>query len=365
MGIYKTKAGYRVQVDIGALPNGKRDRKTAVCKTLREAKQAEVDLLMLRRDLRGHSNRVTLSAYIDDYFMPDKQAILRKNTIAGYRRDIELRIRPAFGGCLIGDLTHAGIQRMLSSCPTKKTATNARDTLRCILAHAKDNELIVYNPAAGRFKMPQETVKKEQFGEWVTTLAEHVEIIKKADDIETRALLVLGLCFGLRKGEVLGLDWEDVDFTSRTLRIERTYTYTLGAPDLTPPKTEESRRAIPMTDYAYGQLLKLREGGGVTHVFGPVAAHGNRRMSPKRATDLLVRFRRRNPELPHLTMTTLRHSFATAAIRSGINVASISKWLGHADVTTTLNRYVRPLLVNLKEDAKVLDEAYCRAASGA
>jgi integrase len=363
MTIYKTKTGYRVQVDIGKKPDGKRDRKTEVCETKREAEQVNIEFQMLKRDLRGRSNRITLSQYIDDYFMPDKEEILRKNTIAGYKRDIELRIRPKFGGHLLCDIFHADIQKMITACPTKKTAQNARATLRCILSHAVDNELLVHNPAKGDFKMPEKIEKKKQFGDWVTSFVEHAEIIDKAKDVETRTLLVLGFCFGLRKGEILGLDWDDVNLKERIISVKQTYTYTLGSPDLTPPKTEESVRDIPITDCAYKYMTVLRDDGGVVRIHGPVVNHKGNRMSPRRATELIEKFRRKN-DVPHITMTTLRHSFATAAIRSGMNVASVAKWLGHADVTTTLNRYVRPLLVNLQEDAKIVDSAYLEKAIG-
>ena len=361
MSIFKTSSGWRVQVDIGKLPDGKRDRKTASCKTKREAQKLDYEFNALKRSRQGHSNRLTLSAYIDNHFWPDKEEVLRKNTLAGYSRDIEIRIRPRFGKVLIAEITHSQIQKMLSDCPTKKTAQNARATLRCILAHAVDNQLLTINPAAGKFRMPESITKKDQYGEWVTSFAEHRDIIQQADDIETETILILGFCFGLRKGEVLGLDWQEVDMDKREIYIKQTYTYTLGAPDLDPPKTPDSARVIPMTDYAWDCIESLKKRDGITRITGPVALHNNKRMSPRRATDLIERFRKSH-DVPHITMTTLRHSFATAAIRSGVNVASVAKWLGHTDVTTTLNRYVKPLLVDLKEDAKIIDAAYIKTA---
>jgi integrase len=367
MSIYENKAkgGWRVQVDIGTLPDGRRDRKTVSCKTKREAQRAELDLLMLKRDLRGHSNRITLGEYIDGYFWPDKEGILRKNTLVGYDRDIRLRIRPRFGNRLIADITHAEIQRMLSACPTRSTADNARDTLRCILSHAKDNEVLVHNPAAGRFKLPESISAIKEDTPWVTSFAEHLRIIEAADDPQVERLLVLGLCFGLRKGEVLGLDWEHIDIKKRVIRVTQTYTVAGRELCLTPPKTEASRREIPITDVAMRYLGEWRDrdrdARKVEHITGrahPVCVHRARRMTPNRARDVLARFFKGAPELPRVTCSTMRHSFATAAILGGINVATVSKWLGHTDVTTTINRYVRPLQTDLAKDAKRISLLY-------
>ncbi|MEG2261155.1 MAG: tyrosine-type recombinase/integrase, partial [Raoultibacter sp.] len=60
-------------------------------------------------------------------------------------------------------------------------------------------------------------------------------------------------------------------------------------------------------------------------------------------------------------LMSLRHSFATASMRAGIEVSSVAKWLGHRDVSTTYNRYVRPMLANLHDDAGKINEAFLAA----
>ncbi|MBK5210906.1 MAG: tyrosine-type recombinase/integrase [Coriobacteriia bacterium] len=84
-------------------------------------------------------------------------------------------------------------------------------------------------------------------------------------------------------------------------------------------------------------------------------------MNPQTGGRLVRTFTTTN-DVPRITIMSLRHSFATAAVRSGMNVASVSKWLGHCDVTTTLNKYVRPLLTNLHDDVAIIDKGYEAAA---
>ncbi len=74
---------------------------------------------------------------------------------------------------------------------------------------------------------------------------------------------------------------------------------------------------------------------------------------------MVQRFRERN-DVPKITMMSLRHSFATAAIRSGVSVELVSKMLGHITIITTYNRYVRPLQKYLNDAIAILDRAYAQ-----
>jgi integrase len=366
MAIYKTKAGYRVQVDIGKLPDGRRDRKSVVVKTMREAKKAELDLLMLKRDLRGHSNRVTFRDLVETYYLPDRVPVLRKNTMQGYLRDINLRLMPAFGSKFVADIRHSDIQRMISSCSTRKVATNARETLRAIMTYAQGEHLISDNPAMGSFRFPEKIVEAEEDrrrreeAEWITSFDEQRALIESIDDPALRRLLVLGLCFGLRKGEILGLEWADVDLARREITVRRTVTFTAVRIDVTPPKTKNARRSIPMSDFAHEMLTSFREEGGITRITGPVVCHRGTYMSPK-VFERKIRLMRASGGVPYVTPSNMRHSFATACIREGMEVATLSKILGHAQISTTYNRYVKPTMANLHKDMQLVSAAYRKA----
>jgi integrase len=364
MSYYKTKDGeYRVQVDIGKKLGGGRDRMTAKVKTKREAQKLDLEFNMAKKSLRGHSNRVTFHVLVTKYWLPEKMETLRKNTIKGYRRDIDLRLMPAFGEMSVADISHADIQKMLSRCATRKIATNARDTLRGILNYAYDMDLIVKNPAKGRFRFPERIIEAEEDkrkrdeAAWLTSFAEQRRVIDATSDPTVKRLLVLGLCFGLRKGEVLGLRWEDVDFDRREITIRRTVTFTAVTLDVTPPKTERSRRSIPMSDYAFDALKKFRDEGGITRIKGPVVSYKKGYMSPNVFENLFRRLQQ-EPGMPYISPSNMRHSFATACIREGIDVATVSRLLGHAHITTTYNRYVKPSLLDLCKDTEKISAAY-------
>jgi len=216
-------------------------------------------------------------------------------------------------------------------------------------------ELLTTNVAAGRFKFPEQ-IDARKTPTWITSFSEHQKYIDlaRATDPDVWAIFVMGFCFGLRPEETLGLDIESIDFERGVVRVVQVYTQSVGVPDLTPPKTTKSRREIPMTDYAKAQLKAIcgkRESGAL------LLRHG-KRMRPQRSYAIVKQFCDKHPELQRVTMENLRHSFATACILEGIDVASVSKWLGHSHISTTLNRYVKPLQTDIERASRRINLAY-------
>lgn len=366
MAIYQLPDGrYRVQVDLGITFDGKRDRRTKVCSSKREARKIEREFELKALKNKGHSDRVTFYDFVVNVWLPEKRQTLRKNTIRGYERDIKLRLIPAFGMMEIPNIKRLHVQQMISRCATKKVATNARETLSSIMSSAVELEIIEHNPARGRFKYPEELTTHKTKEEWLNSFQEHKKFLEsvKGDPIEPT--VVLGLCFGLRNGEIFGLDWQDVDFDAKTISVRRTYTFSKGTPDLTSPKTENSRRTIPMTDYAYKFLRELykqrkpiKQTGKIRTLGSPVVVdpRTNERMSPLKANKLMKKFVATH-DVSQVTIRTLRHSFATACVKAGVPVKTLSVWLGHTDVTTTLNKYVKPLQSDLRDSADIINDA--------
>jgi integrase len=351
------KRVYRVQVDLGKLPDGSRDRITRVCGTKREAQKVEARFNRMKEANAGRSNRLTLEVFIDDYWYPAKVSSIRNVTMKGYMRDIRLRIRPYLGKLSLSDIKHRHIQSMIDKCPTHKAGTNARDTLSAILGHAVDLELLVRNPARGKYNYADKG-KEKPLGEVVTDFNEHLRIVENAPSRELMAILTLGLMFGLRKGEILALDWENVDFKNRCIHIRKTYIKGTGKPLITEPKTKNSVRDLPMSEHAYGLMLGLCNDNGLIHMTGPVCGYKGERISPQGAYRRLKRYVDKSPDIPNLTPSSLRHSFATAAVLGGVNIANLSRWLGHTNISTTLNRYVKPLMGDLEDEAAKIDTLY-------
>ena len=146
--IKKTKNGkWRVDVTLGTKLDGSRDRRVKHFDTKTEAEKYERSLLV-QKDTRLVRERITIDEFIETIFWKQKKN-LRASTKRCYERDIRLRILPAFSGKNLEDINRYGIQEMISSCATKKVATNARETLSSILSLAYEMELIPKNKPLG------------------------------------------------------------------------------------------------------------------------------------------------------------------------------------------------------------------------
>ena len=336
--------------------------------TEREACSEERRLLVARDGAASTVRDVRLDEFVAAVFWPSRRR-LRDDTLKGYSRDLRLRILPALGWMRLRDVDHLAVQRMLSGCPTGKVARNARATLSTVLGCARDLGMVDANAASGRFDYPPDSKRPDGAGGVVLqTFAEHralLDLVHSEDPGgQVERLLLLGLACGLRPGESRGLDWERVDLERREIRVVQTYVEArLGPGELCPPKTDRSARTVPLPGYAADLMAGWSRGGSAPDLFGvdaePVAVNRRGgRVTPRASTAALARWLARHPDAPRVTLESCRHSFATACIAAGMEVSVLSRILGHRDVSTTYNRYVRPAMSALHAGADLVDAAF-------
>lgn len=169
--------------------------------------------------------------------------------------------------------------------------------------------------------------------------------------------VLLCLHTGLRLGELCALKWEDLDLENRTLTVNRTVQRiavkgyrTKTVLMETDPKSESSRRTIPLTEEMAGLLARLDTGR--PYVFG-----GEKPSEPR---TMQYRFRKILGEsgIDSRKFHTLRHTFATNCVENGMDVKSLSEILGHSDVKITLNRYVHPTMDSKRKQMDSLSDFY-------
>lgn len=357
MAVRKLANGrWEADITIGFRPDGKRDRRRRLFNTKKDATAFEREML-IKKSPQLVSGRIPLNEFVEKIYWPNKKN-LRPSTKQGYQRDLKLRILPALGHKYIEDISRHDVQMMISACPTRKTATNARETLSAVLGYAVNEEMLTRNVAGFRYEYPQKKDDDpERYGVWLTTFRQHRLFFEQLRDNDCPEdlyrIAVLGLCFGLRKGEILGLEWDDVDLDRNTIKVRQTFASGEGGAYLDGPKTPASYRIVPIMGFARAELKKWkRETSWV------VPGFKGRRMSPSTAKKHFQQFYDAHLDIPRVTMYTMRHSFATACISAKIDVAKVSKWLGHKEVSTTYNRYVRPLLQDLQDEVSTIDAAF-------
>ncbi len=358
MPIKKLKNGkWRVEVSIGYTWDGKRDRPSKTFQTKKEALAQEQEWLDEKRRKHGLVTRITLGDFVRIHWWPTKLNSLEQSSLDSYEQDLRLRILPNFANTEIDRIDRMSVQKMISNCSTYSTAKRARDVLRAIINDAIDCGAAATNPAAGRFIFPRKPVKEKEptkGGIWLTTFQEHKEVLKAAKGCgEIEKIIVLGLCFGLRTEETLGLTVHDLDFNTKELHVRFAYVKTSKGNELKRTKTPESERDLPMSNYAYERLLELTKG---LQKDSPVClSKYGRRLSPNTAGKMLKRWLVANNQ-PLITMQSMRHSFASACIDAGIDIAKVSAWLGHTNITTTLNRYVKARKKDLNSALVAINE---------
>jgi integrase len=217
--------------------------------------------------------------------------------------------------------------------------------LGTIFANAVKDELIPTNPAQGadRPMLDRDRVKPwepEQVRTFLERCAKH----------RVGALFEVAILTGLRRGEITGLHWEDVDLAARKIVVRRNRVTANGRVlEQKTTKTQAGLRTIALSDFAVATLLawQLRQAEEAKsaaeawrtdgHVF---TMEDGRPLDPAYVTRLFQKLRKgQGKELPPLTFHGLRHCHASLMLASGADLAVVSKLLGHKSITITADIY--------------------------
>lgn len=300
---------------------------------------------------RVEPSKMTLGQYLDRWI---EEVRVRATTRKSYRGAIA-KLRPLIGDVRLQLLDRAmvrGAYDKLSSTPVggrlpaRKTIHNVHLALSAALAAAVDERLIKANAAHGAHKFSRENDQTEM-RYWSATELRKFFLTLSGQDLALYRLLAYT---GMRRGEVLGLRWEDVDLGAARLsvrqqltRIEQADGYVWG---FGPPKTRAARRTIDLDPATVAVLRSHRDR----------QAEARRAMLEAYTGDLVVAGgdgRHLDPdvvsqnfaklvtaaEVPAIRLHDLRHTHATLLLKAGQPVKVVSERLGHAKVSTTMDLY--------------------------
>ena len=151
--------------------------------------------------------------------------------------------------------------------------------------------------------------------------------------------IILCLYSGLRIGELIALQWSDIDFAKGILTVSKSCHDGKGGRIIDEPKTAASRRVIPLPKQLLPVLKNIEKRSGSPFVVSanekPVSVR-----SYQRSFELLLK----KLKIPHKGFHSLRHTFATRALECGMDVKTLSEILGHKNPTVTLSRYAHSLM---------------------
>lgn len=245
-----------------------------------------------------------------------------------------------------------------------KTIYDHHRVISVILNTAVRWELIDRNVAA-KATPPKPAAKDLEYLD--ETQAKRLIQLLADEPIQYRTMITLLVYTGLRRGELCGLEWQDIDFETKTLTVARSSIYIGGGQTITKePKTRSGKRKLTLSGTAC-QLLKdfKKWQDERKEKLGDQWQECNRLFTqwngasihPQTISDWFRKFLDKHEELPRVRLHSLRHSNATLLIAEGVDIRTVSNRLGHAQTSTTLNVYAHALKSRDAAAADCLDNA--------
>jgi integrase len=322
------------QVSIG--PRGDRRYVSRSAKTRTEARE-KLDAL---RAGDVEPSQMTVGDFLERWVTDARD--IRDTTRKGYRAVIATHLAPNIGRRLLRDLSPLDVERLLTElgpAMRPKTLRNAHAVLRRALGHAVRTGVLTRNVASRQFvDAPKVSADEPR----ALTQDEVDRLLEAAHGDRIEAIVVVALGTGLRQGELLGLAWEDIE--PNRILVRKELVYRDGKYDRDDPKTERSKRAVPLSspvrDALEAHRTWLRGKGFVTTATGPVFV--NRDGGALNGSWVTHRFYTilERAGIERLPFKNLRTTFASRLYDAGVPDVTIAALLGHTRTHTTRRHYI-------------------------
>lgn len=339
-------------------------RKSKRSKKLQEVRQwlADATYINEHSDIEQATNMMVDAWF--EYWIDVKKKTVRPNTVRNYTERYNKNIQKIIGRKILTEVKSIHCQKIFTDMAEEgyKTSTiyQTRIALFNMLEFAKENEVILSNPCKKSVKsdMGKPSQKKEALT--IDIQKKFIEYAK-GQSYENQFRFILQT--GLRTGELVGLKWEDIDFSKKAIRIQRSmeYRYSVGEWRIGEPKSKAGYRTIPLTDETIRILTEQKE------------KNKNIKKIQEEWYEFIFLSRKGEPvknsaydtalfkicdkaKINRFSMHVLRHTFATRCIEGGMMPKTLQKILGHSNIGITMNLYVH---ITEDEKQKEIDKVSC------
>lgn len=341
---------WEARIIVGHKNDGTPMYKSAFAKTQKSALKELHQLIELYRDVDLTEDcRMTLGEWLDKWLDEYMIFTIRESTLDSYRAMVKNQVKPFIGGKQIASLTTADMQKFYNKIKKegrvrehpihgKTLADSMVRGVHMMLHEALDvavrERLLVKNPTNGT------TVPKCNYPE---------KQILGDDQLETFLKAIKGheywcdffyveVMTGLRRGEICGLKWQDINFEENKLQVKRSVSVKKGGGvSIGETKTETGVRSILMPP-SVAEVLQNRKQRAFTEWVFPNFIHPEQPISPATAYRKL-KIILKHAGLPLIRFHDLRHTFATHATHGGVDPKTLAGILGHTNASFTLDTY--------------------------
>ncbi len=338
-----------------------RDRKTIrkSFKTLADARawRADTKAALQKGTLRAPT-RTTLADAAEDWLAAARAGTARTRSgdpykpsaLRSYAEALNTKALPELGHLRLSAVDRVAVQdtvdRLVAQGLAPSTVRNSVLPLRAIFRRAVARSEVVKNPTLG-LSLPAVRGRRERVAR-----PQEARALIAALSAGDRALWATALYAGLRRGELQGLRWSDLDLKAGVIRVERSFDQKAGPIE---PKSRSGRRRVPLAkplraELSAHRLRQCERGEGL------VLGNGERAFTPGAATRR-AREAWARQGLEPIGLHECRHTYAAHMIAAGVNAKALCAYMGHSSITVTLDRYGH-LMPGSEREAAGLHEAY-------
>lgn len=303
-----------------------------------------------------------LAQWLVDYCVPR----LARNTVNGYRINIDKHIVPYIGGVSLQALEPHHIQSLYSKLHTVGLSNTSIRYVHATLRKAL-NSAVKQRTLNSNVVNCVDPPSPKKFKPTILTGDSMQRLLAACNNTEVYIPVLLAVSLGLRRGEVLGLKWTDIDFRAATLEVQRTATFYKGEFCLSDTKTECSHRTLmlsrfvleKLTLYKKQQFILALSNKGKFNPYNMVVCRVDGSVMTSTVLNYKYKKALKKAGLPDVRFHDLRHSNATLMLRNNVPAKIVQSIFGHSKVSTTLDLYSH-VITDMQEPAVAVIENLLR-----
>lgn len=308
-----------------------------VYKTKEEAKRAEAEAITLaNKGVLPKNNDIKFVDLCDNYMELYVKVSLREATFINYDNQLNNHIKPYFNQIKARDITpeivSAFVKSKQNSGLSAKSINHFITTIKAILFYGVDNKYLQFNPADRAKKLPLPHTERTIF-----TVNEVKALLEKTKEKfpDFYPLLYTAICTGMRRGEILGLQWECVCWSTKIIKIKRS----LFNKKLGEPKTSSSVRDIMVSEDLISVLKEWKKKCPKSEMD---LVFPNKNGEPMDANNMVKRYYKESIKASNVTDISfhdLRHTYTSILLSKRMPLEMIQRQLGHANCHITMDTY--------------------------